>query len=191
MSALTLELVHADTRELGSSVVLGLVLVDFVDWNGCVNDRWLDGLFLDDWLDVLVYMVVDMLACSNWIGRGGVLSLSNRAGILELSLLGSQSLLGVGVRTVLDVTVLYAGHLVGVLLGKNLAVSDRLDRGMIVVLVNLAVDSGSLIFMLCFGDVLVLNGSVDGLVHGSVMLSVLVQEVANCFLCLVHCDGGI
>lgn len=118
---------------------------------------------MDNWLDVLVHVVVDVLACNGWVGRGGVLSLSNGAGVLELSLLSSQTLLGVGIRAVLDVAVLYASNLVGVLLGEDLAVSNGLDRGVVMVLVNLAVDSGSLVLMLRFGDVLVLNSWVDGL----------------------------
>jgi hypothetical protein len=35
-------------------VVLDGVVVRFVDWDGRVNDVWLDGLFVYDWLDSLV-----------------------------------------------------------------------------------------------------------------------------------------
>jgi hypothetical protein len=160
---LTLELVHGDTRKLGSSVVLSLVLVDFVDWDGGVDNRWLDSLLLDDWLDVLVHVVVYVLASDGWVGSGGVLSVSNSAGVLELSLLSSQALLSVGVRAVCDVAVLYTSHLVGVLLRKDLFVRNGLDRGVVVVLVDLTVDSSGLVLMLCASDVLVLNSWVDGL----------------------------
>lgn len=34
-------------------MVLGLVVVNLVDRDGCVDDRWLDSLLLDDWLDGL------------------------------------------------------------------------------------------------------------------------------------------
>lgn len=163
VSTLALELVHGDTRKLGSSVVLRLVLVDFVDWDGGVNNRWLDSLLLDNWLDVLVHVVVDMLACNGRVGGGCVLSLTNSAGVLELSLLSDQTLFGVGVRAVLDDTVLYTSHLVGVLLRENLAIRNGLDRGVVVVLVDLTVDNGGLVLMLCAGDVLVLNSWVDGL----------------------------
>jgi len=33
--------------------VLGLILVNFMDGDGSVDDRWLNGLFLNDWLDGL------------------------------------------------------------------------------------------------------------------------------------------
>jgi hypothetical protein len=163
VSTLALELVHRDTRKLSGSVVLSLVLMDFVDGDSGVDNGGLNSLLLDNWLDVLVHVVVDVLACNSWVGRGGALSLSHGAGVLELSLLSSQTLLGVGIRAVLDVAVLYASHLVGVLLGEDLTVSNGLDRGVVMVLVNLAVDSGSLVLMLRFSDVLVLNSWVDGL----------------------------
>jgi hypothetical protein len=86
-TSLALELIHGDGRESGSSVVLSLVLVNLMDWDGGVDDRWLDSLLLDDWLDRLVDVVVDVLACN--VGTGcGVLSLANCAGVLELSGLG-------------------------------------------------------------------------------------------------------
>lgn len=34
-------------------MVLGLILVNFMDGDGSVDDRWLNGLFLNDWLDGL------------------------------------------------------------------------------------------------------------------------------------------
>jgi len=51
---------------LSSSVVLGFILVDFVHWDGGVDDGWLDGLLLDNGLDVLVHVMVYMLACNSW-----------------------------------------------------------------------------------------------------------------------------
>ena len=60
-STLLLEVGHANGWESGSSVVLGLIVVSLVDWDGGVNHRWLNGLLLDDGLDGLVHMVVDVL----------------------------------------------------------------------------------------------------------------------------------
>jgi len=67
VSALALELVHGDGRERASSVVLGFVLVDFVDGDGGVDDGWLNCLLLDDWLDVLVDVVVNVFACNSGV----------------------------------------------------------------------------------------------------------------------------
>jgi hypothetical protein len=49
-------------------MVLGLVLVDFVDGNGGVDDGWLNCLLLDDGLDVLVNVVVYVFACNSGVG---------------------------------------------------------------------------------------------------------------------------
>ena len=67
-TTLLLEVGHADGRESGGGVVLGLILVDLVDGNGGVDNRRLDGLLLDDWLDgpdtVLIQRASD--ARSGW-----------------------------------------------------------------------------------------------------------------------------
>lgn len=68
VATLSLELVHGDSRKLGSSMVLSLILVDLVNGDGSVDDGELDGLFLNDRLDVLVRMVVDVLACDGGVG---------------------------------------------------------------------------------------------------------------------------
>jgi len=50
-TTLLLEICHADSRESAGRMVFGLVLVDLVDGNSGVDNRRLDGLLLDDWLD--------------------------------------------------------------------------------------------------------------------------------------------
>ena len=52
-AALFLEVRHTDGRECRSSMVFGLILVNLVNGDSGMNDGWLDGLFLDDWLDSL------------------------------------------------------------------------------------------------------------------------------------------
>jgi len=49
-------------------VVLGLILVHFVNGDGSVNDGGLDSLLLHDGLDVLVYVVVDVLSRHTSVG---------------------------------------------------------------------------------------------------------------------------
>lgn len=61
-ATLLLEVGHADGGESGGRVVLGLTVVSFVDWDGGMYDRWLNGLLLDNGLDGLVHMVVDVLS---------------------------------------------------------------------------------------------------------------------------------
>ena len=64
---------------------------------------------------------------------------------------------------VLDVTVLYADHVVAVLLGENLLVFDRLDGGVVMVLMHLTVNGSLNILVVSTGDVLVSDSWVDGL----------------------------
>ena len=51
--ALLLEVCHADSGQRRCGVVLGFIVVDFVDGDGGVDDGWLDSLLIDDWLDGL------------------------------------------------------------------------------------------------------------------------------------------
>jgi hypothetical protein len=69
-----------------------------------------------------------------------VLRSSFAASVLELSSFGGKAFLDVAVVSVLDLTVLYSCHVVAVLLWENLTVLDRLNRGVVVVLVNFPVD---------------------------------------------------
>lgn len=203
-STLSVELVHADSWKGRSSVVLGLILVYLVDGNGGVYNGRLNSLLLDDGLDVLVDVVVNVLTSDGGGGSAGVLGLIDFTSILELGTLGFEALLYVVLVAVLDVAVLDTCHLVGVLLWENLLVGDGLDRGVVVVLVNFTVDGGGNIFVSGWGDGLVGDGWVYGLeivrisrlrmgrriylVDSGVMLSILVEEVTNSSLCLVHCD---
>jgi len=110
------------------------------------------------------------------------------ARILELSRLGSETILDMGFIAVLELAVLDAGHLVRVLFWEDLAVMDGLNRGVVVVLVYLAVDSLGDILVVRFVNMLVLDGGVHGLVDGGIMLSILRKEVCNCGLCFIHYD---
>jgi len=123
-------------------VVFSLVVVYFMDWVGGVDNGWLDGLLLDDGLDVLVDVVMDMLSTYDASVRGSVLGCANSLLVLELSSFGGEALLDVRVVSMVDFAMLCGAHLVSVLLRKNLTVFDWLDRGVVVVLVNFAVDNG-------------------------------------------------
>merc|ERR1711977_770292 len=123
---------------------------------------------------VLCLVLVDVLASNGWIGRRGVLGISDSTSILELGLLSCETLLDVLIVAVLQVTSLNAGHLVVMLL-----------------LVNLSVNSCGDILMLGACDVLLSDSRVDGLVDCGIMLSILVEEASNCCLCLVHLGDSI
>lgn len=114
-ATLLLELGHGDGREGGGGVVFCLVVVDFVDGVGRVDDGGLDGLLLDDGLDVLVDVVVDVFACDDSLVAGGVFGFTDGALVFELSSLGLKTLVYVVIIAVLDVSVLDAGHVMAVL----------------------------------------------------------------------------
>lgn len=144
-------------------MVLSLILMNLVDWDGGVDNGWLNSLLLDDWLNGLVDVVMDMLASNGGTFGCGVLSLSDSSGVLELGLFGSETFLNLIVVSMLDVAVLNSSELMGVLLWKDFTVLDRLNRSVVVILMNLTVDSSRCFFVAGLGYVLILNGWVDSL----------------------------
>jgi hypothetical protein len=142
-------------------VVLGLILMNFVDRDGSVNNRWLDGLLLYNRLDALVDMVVHMLACDRESGRRAVLRLADCLGILELGLLSGKAFFNMGLVAVLDVAMFDAGHLVSVFFWERLAVLDGLDGGMMVVLMDFSIDGCGSLLMSSGSYSLVLHSGVD------------------------------
>lgn len=127
VTSLVFEVMHADCWELASTVVLGLILVNLVNGNGSVDNRRLNGLLLDDRLDVLMNVVVDVLASQRWLSRRSMLDITNSAFVLVLSCLSIETLLYVVIIAVLDISVLNTCHLMGVLFWEDLTVLDRLD----------------------------------------------------------------
>ena len=104
----------------------------------------------------LVDMVMNVLASNDGSGRARLLGSANGRFVMEASgLLLKASLDGTLVPMVVF-PVLNADKIVRVLLGKDLAVLNRLHRGVIVILVDFAVYGGSSLFM---------PGGLDGLVR--------------------------
>lgn len=177
-----------------------------MNWNGGVYDRWLNSLLLDDGLNVLVNVVMNVFTSNSSTLGGSVFSLSYISGVLELSLLGSETFLNVSIISMLDVAVFNSSKLVRVLLRENFTIMDRLNRGVEVILMNLSVDSGCCVLVASLGYVLVLNSWVDSLwiirtflggkqtgkhsylVDCSIILSILREEITNSCLGTVHDD---
>lgn len=88
-------------------------------------------------------VVVDVLASNNGRHGAGGLALDAFRGVSELTLLGGQAALHILFVAMLERAVLDGDDIVVVLLTEDLGVLDRLDRGVVVVLVDLLVD-GSL-----------------------------------------------
>ena len=163
ISTLSLEVSHSDSGQLRSGVVLGLILMDFVDWDGGVDDGGLDRLFLDDGLDILVHVVVNVLAGDGGALRSGVVRCTFGAGALELGSFSGNALLYVSIVPVLDLAMLYTDQIVAVLFWENFPVLDGLNRGVIVVLVDLPVNGRLRLLMVRPLYGLVGDSWVDGL----------------------------
>lgn len=187
-TALLLEVGHGDGWESGGGVVLCRVVMHLVDGNGGVGNVWLNGLLVDDWLDGLVDVVVHVLTANGWSLAGGVLALNTLGRVAELGGGLVQLAVDIGLVAMLEVAVLDTDQVVVVLLWESLGVLNWLDGGVVVVLVNLLVDSGGDVVMVGACDSLVLDCWSNLLVDGGVVLTGLGHEVRNCCLCLVHVD---
>ena len=121
-------------------------------------------------------MVVHVLASNDRCNGMGLLGTNFGAGVLEFqTLFFKTSLDGVGV-TMLDLTLFNGGHSVGVLFRENLAILDRLDRGVVMVLVHLAINGGLSLLMTLLDHLLVHHGGSDFLVDCGVMVTSLLPK---------------
>lgn len=118
-------------------------------------------------------MVVYVLASNDRCNGVGLLGTCFNAGVLELhTLLFQTSLDGTGV-TVLDLALLNSGHAVGVLFRENFAILDWLDRGVVMVLMHLAINGSLSLLMTLLDHLLLHNGGSDLLVDRGVMVTSL------------------
>lgn len=72
------------------------------------------------------------------------------------------------------------------LLRENFLVLDWLNCGVVVVLMNLTINYTGMFLVMSRGYMLILNSRVDTLVDGSVVLSILVEKLADSCLGLLH-----
>ena len=115
-------------------------------------------------------VVVNMLAGNDW-SNGVALLLLDGARALELGSFLFETRLDSVRVAVLVVTLLNADHVVRVLLGKHLAILDRLDRGVVVVLMDLTVNGGLGLLMTLLNNVLVHGSRSNLLVDSGVMMT--------------------
>jgi len=187
-STLGLELVHGHGGQSSSLVVGCSVVVDLMNGNSSVDNVGLDDLLVDNRLNSLVNVVVDVLSAN---GRCYTLALGGTfytALIPELSLLLNKVPLGRVVVTVVKLAVLYATKLGSMCLGKHVTVLNGLNSAVVVILVDLLVDSSVDLLVLVGLYSLVYNSWCNSLVNCGVMVTRLVGEVRKCCLDLVHFD---
>lgn len=110
------ELVQGLGREDRSSMVHGGSMVSLMNRNGGVDDMRLDGLLLDDRLDMFVNMVMDTLASYNRSSSGRVGRAVSLAGVSELGSLSVESSTSVLLVSMVESLVLDRNEVVVVLL---------------------------------------------------------------------------
>jgi hypothetical protein len=130
--------------------------------NSGVNDFWGDGLLVDHGLDSLMNVMVDMFAFDSWCHSSSMCGLIGVGGVLELGSLALESLASFMIVAVVELLIDDILHLVMVLLRENFLMLDGLDRSVVMVLVNLAVDSLGDLLMTSRLDVLAGGAWSDG-----------------------------
>lgn len=188
---LLLEVTHADSWEGRGGVMLSGVVVDLVNGHGRVDNVRLNGLcgrvsgladisdeteeltLVNDRLDGLMNVVVDVLASDDWSHRAGVLTLNPLRLIAVLALLSCELALDLVAVIVLVRAVLNGDNVVVVLLRHARLILHWLDRGVVVILVNLLVNGRLHVLVLSAVDSLVGDCWCDLLVDGGVMVTSL------------------
>jgi hypothetical protein len=166
-------------------MMLSSGVVAFMDGNSGVNDFWSDGLLVDDWLNRLMNMMVNVLALDSGCSGCCMSGFVGMGGVLELGSLTLESLASLVVIAVMELLVDHILHLVMVLFRENLLVLNRLDSGVVVVLVDLTIDSLGELLMARRFDVLVGDSWGNALGHVGSVAS-FAREACDCGLCFVH-----
>ena len=129
--------------------------------------------------------MVDTLASDGRSSLLGVSCLVSSGMVLEATKLRSYSLLGVLVVLVSELLMLGGDHVVDMLLRQSFLVVDWLDRGVVMVLVDLSVDSLSNVLMACWVNSFLCHCWVDDLVDGGLVASVA-SELLDGGFSLLH-----
>ena len=172
-------------------MVLGLILVNFMNRDSGVDDRWLNSLLLHNWLNGLTMSVavvgkesshwtyfmnvmVNMFASDHRCNGVTFLSSTLRTCILKLQTLLFQAGFNSGIIPMLEIAVFNGSHIMRVLLWQNFTIFDWLNGGVVMVLMDLAIDGSGGFLVAVFGDILVHDCGSDLLVNCGVMVTSLV-----------------
>lgn len=201
-TSFTGELIQGLHREDGSSMVHGGSMVSLMDRDSRVDDMRLDGLLLDDRLNMFVNMVMNTLASDNRSSRGRVGGAVSLAGVSELGSLAVEGGTGLLLVAMVESLVLDRDEVVVVLLGtrgvssrsytgaienlQSLLVSNGLNGCVMVLLVNLLVEGSSHLLMSVRTNMLLGDMRPDILVNSGLVLSIVGEEARDGLLCLFH-----
>jgi hypothetical protein len=145
---------------------------------------------LDDRLDGFVDVVMLVLASDNRGDLAGSLTLNLLGGVDVASPLLCETSINLVLTIVLITAVLDGNDFHVVLLRESLLVDHRLLSGVVVVLVNLLVDSGDVLLVLLLLNNLVLHSRGDLLVDSGVVLTRFGHQTLNGSLGGVHLDSS-
>jgi len=166
--------------------MLGSVMMNFVDRDRGMDDAWLNNFLVDYGLNRFVNMMVDMLALGNWGVGLCVCGVMYDSLILNLSSLGCQRMLGVVVIPVVVFPMLDGTDVMFMLLWKHLPIVDRLHSMVVMILVDLLVNSRIDFLVPRRLHCLVRDLWGHLFVNGSVMVTRLRDKVLNCCLGFIH-----
>jgi hypothetical protein len=173
----------------GDAVVLGRSVVLLVNGNSGMNNLWCDGLFVDDWLDSFMNVMVYMLALNSWCGGSGMSRLVIKCGILELGGLRLESSAGLKFVVVVELLVDDWLYLVMMLLREDFLMLDWLDGSVVMVLMDLTVNSLGELFMTYGFDVFLGDSWGDSLSHIGGVAS-FAGDAGDCCFRFLHLDEG-
>ena len=114
---------------------------------------------------------MDMLACNDGGDRVCFTCGTFNTSIFKLSSLLFQASLNGSRITVVMFSIFNWNNIVQVLLGQNLAVLDGLDRGVEMILMNLAIDGSLDLLMTTLLDGLLHDGRSNLLMHGRIVVT--------------------
>lgn len=152
-----------------------------------VDNFWLDGFLVDDGNNSLVDMMVNVLTSDRRSSSLCVAHLLGRPVVFEMTKLSVELHLGV-FRIVMVILSFFAREdVVGVLLGQPFLMLERLDCGVVMVLMNLTVDSFSGLLVTMWSNGLSSHGGVDGFLDGGVVAPIASDLLNGCFGCFHIC----
>jgi hypothetical protein len=181
-----LEVFHCDSRKSCGGMMFRLVMVHLMNGNGSMDYSWLNGFLLNDWLDRFMNVVVDMGAVNYWLRLMSMLGPASLRHIIELSRLGGQTLIHGTVIAVVMLFVLDRNDVVVMLLRENLAMVYRLDRGVMVMVMDLLVNDGCVRVVFRRGDVGMRDGRLVMLMDCSIVFACPGREVLDCSFGFLH-----
>lgn len=187
-STLRSELVKSLDREGGSAMVHGGGMVSLVNGDCCMDNVRLNSFFLDNRLDMLMDMVMNSLSCHDRSSLSRSCGAVSCGCILEsggFAVQGSPRFL---VVSMVELLVFNRRHVVVVLLRENFLVCNWLHSCVMMLLMNLLVESSGYALMLVRLDLLLNDMRSDIFVDSSLVLSVVGKEARNGLLCFLHDD---